>query len=135
MRRVFLFFCLILLSNCARISHKGYDLKKENLFELKKGLTSLENTYKLFGEPSYKINEKTWLYYGYITSQRAFLQPRIKEENIIIVSFNKENTIHNLIEIQNKNPKLSFRDNKTKQHKKDSNFFKDLLQGVQVSTF
>ena len=135
MKRIFLLICLLFLSNCARISYKGYDLKEENLIELKKGLTSLENTYNLFGEPSYKISENVWMYYSYTTSQRAFLRPRVKEEDIIIVFFDENNTISQLFKVKNKNPKFSFKSNTTKQHKKDSSFFEDLFKGIQINRF
>lgn len=135
MYKKFLFaIMLFLLSSCiARsISQKGYVINKEDIESVNIGITNKENALKILGYPLDKsyFDDDIWIYYSYKMKEVLFFKPKITEQKILIVEFDKEtNLVKNLslYDIKSKNNTLNIGSDINKEK---SNAIKDVLSNI-----
>jgi outer membrane protein assembly factor BamE (lipoprotein component of BamABCDE complex) len=82
-------FALLLSSGCVRLHHtRGNFVDPDKLAELKEGM-SQEEIVRLLGTPTMlsQFKGNVWLYYGTKESTVAFMNPRIDDSKVVMISF------------------------------------------------
>ncbi|WP_341764195.1 outer membrane protein assembly factor BamE [Candidatus Tisiphia endosymbiont of Beris chalybata] len=96
-------FILLTLSNCQVIESRGQYVDDSLLPMLENKKLSKNEVEDLIGTatiiPSYSPN--TWYYVHRSLSKRAWLEPKVLEQRIIKVSFNKNDTIDEALVLNN----------------------------------
>lgn len=133
-KRFLFVIILVLLSSCiARsISQKGYVINKEDIQNINIGITNKENALKILGYPLNKsyFNDDIWIYYSYKAKEVLFFKPKITEQKVLIVEFDKEtNLVKNLslYDIKSKNKTLNIGSDINEEK---SNAIKDILNNI-----
>lgn len=82
----------LFLSGCqTKVHYQGKQLKEEHINKIKSGKLSKRDVYELVGSPTgaSDFGSDKWYYISKITETTAFLSPKIKNQNVITISFNK----------------------------------------------
>lgn len=119
------FISLTILSSCLKSNrHIGYSAKAEDVAKIEVGSTRKAIVKRLLGTPSATSNygKDTWYYISTEEEFIAFLKPKIKEQNILVVEFDEYQTVSNITKLNkddaqkilvNKNTTKTFTSNET----------------------
>lgn len=92
-KKYFIIFFLLFTSSCITrdLSQKGYIIDKDGLSNVLVGLTNKENTIKNLGYPLNKsyFDDNIWIYYSYTIKEVLFFKPKIKDQKVLIIEFDK----------------------------------------------
>ena len=116
--------------SCSPINETtGYLPPDLNINFAKNKQTSKKEILKLFGEPAVKNYDNTeWIYYKEKVEKLAFLTPNVKERNIFVMEFNKNNYLKNISKYNLKDQNnLKIDKLFVKTEGKKNNFFEQLL--------
>ena len=108
--------CLVPLANCTPTKHvRGNMVQDYQLAELQPGTDTQSDILKKLGSPTTKapFDDNVWYYLGQETEKRGILDPSVKEERIIVVSFNQDGILENLDEVDNERLDLPYVREKT----------------------
>lgn len=84
------------LGGCIKtLKQVGYTIKSEDVTKIKPNKTRKAFVKKLLGSPSAtsKYGDETWYYISTTYEYKAFLDPKIKEQDIVAVAFNGDHTV------------------------------------------
>ncbi len=91
---------------------------------------SKEDLIRNFGEPTFELEDGTWLYYNYKTKNLNFLREKINEEHILFVRFDKNDKITSYAYKHRDNLK-SILDIKIDDKNENDNTMMDMLKGIE----
>ena len=128
-------FILLFTSSCITrdLSQKGYIINKDDLSNVETGLTNKENTIKYLGYPLNKsyFDDNIWIYYSYTIKEVLFFKPKIKDQKVLIIEFDKNtNIIKNLSLYDIKSDKNKVLDIGNDINKDKSSAIKDILSNI-----
>lgn len=131
MKKILLF---ILLCACTVKQNRGFYVKdKEKVENFDVYNFTKQDVIDNVGNPSVELNDKTWLYYSYTTENYNFLKPKIKNEDILIVYFNDDDTI-NSFSYKNKNDTKNLKNiNNEETENRKKNIFKSIFDGLMFT--
>jgi outer membrane protein assembly factor BamE (lipoprotein component of BamABCDE complex) len=78
---------------------RGNNPDKKLMSEIKPGVTDKASVTKLLGSPSSvaSFDANTWYYISQETQNVAFFKPRLKDEKVVSISFNKKGIVENIV--------------------------------------
>lgn len=128
-------FTLFFTASCITrdLSQKGYIINKDDLSSVQIGLTNKENTIKYLGYPLNKsyFDEDIWIYYSYTIKQVLFFRPKIKDQKVLIIEFDKNTDLIKNLSLYNiKSDKNKVLDIGNDINKDKSNAIKDILNNI-----
>jgi len=85
-----------LLGGCSRIKlNQGYIVDEQLVSSVQPGIDNRASVQKLLGRPTFasEFDSNQWYYVSRNATQLAFLQPRAKTQNILIVSFDAKGNV------------------------------------------
>lgn len=101
MKNIVLVCILLLLTSCVSeyYSH-GYTFDQNNLGIIKVGQTKKENVIRELGNPttSSDFGPEVYYYINYKTEKKAFFDPKIIEQKVIAITFDKKDTVADIAE-------------------------------------
>lgn len=82
----------------ARIDTRGYVPTAEDLERVKAGVQGREEVREILGTPSSASNfsDDRWYYISKKTSSVAFFQPKVLEQNVVVVEFDQDGFVKEL---------------------------------------
>lgn len=92
---------VLLLSGCVSNTHyQGKKVEPEDLTQIKKGMHNKQDIARILGSPSTMsaFNDKTWYFISKTTERVAFLDPSIKEQQVIAVNFDDAGLVQDVVE-------------------------------------
>tara|TARA_A100000171_G_C2139703_1_gene153888 strand:+ start:6602 stop:7042 length:441 start_codon:yes stop_codon:yes gene_type:complete len=101
----FTFICVAGLGACTpRIDQRGKVLEKEQLDQIRPGISTKEDVLRHLGSPSSipAFNDKVWLYMHRKTSTVSFFDPKILDTGVIKIQFSPANTVEEIHELDGK---------------------------------
>ncbi len=90
---------LISVSGCfTERQYSGHVIESKNVDLIKTGKTSKADVYDLLGSPSSKGNfeRDIWYYIGDYRSQTAFLEPKVKNRQVVAIHFDQNEKVSKL---------------------------------------
>lgn len=97
MKHFKLIFCAILLLGTAAactptIHNRGNMVDDEQLSQLQSGVSNRSDVLNTLGSPTTvaPFHENIWYYIGQETKKKGIFDPKVEEERIVIVTFNKQ---------------------------------------------
>ena len=80
------------------IDNRGYVPDKEALEKVKPGTQTRNDVADLLGTPSSvtPFSENTWIYIQSKTSTIAFFEPKVLEQNVVVVDFDDAGIVHDV---------------------------------------
>jgi len=128
-------FILLFTSSCItrNLSQKGYIINKDDLSNITIGLTNKENTIKSLGYPLNKsyFDDNIWIYYSYTIKEILFFKPKIKDQKVLIIEFDKNTELIKNLSLYNiKSDKNKVLDIGNDINKDKSNAIKDILNNI-----
>ena len=96
---------------CARVEYRGNLPDPEVLATIQPGKHTRDDVTQKIGSPSSiaVFDDETWLYISQQVESRAFFEPKIKDRQVLVVSFDKNGFVNDI-------RKLSLEDGRTIQH-------------------
>jgi outer membrane protein assembly factor BamE (lipoprotein component of BamABCDE complex) len=95
--RVFAAVAALSLSGCFgyTVDQRGNLPDPEKIAALQPGTTTKDQVIKILGSPSSgsTFDDKTWYYISRKTQQVAFLQPKVLDQQVLIVAFDDNNVV------------------------------------------
>ncbi len=132
-KEYFIILVLFFLTSCLETKQRGFYFgnnieKVENfdVYNFKKN--DLINN---FGYPSFEFPDGSWLYYSYITKNFKIFKPKLYDEKILIVHFNKNDEIVDYSYKEVKNRKII--DNNDIESGNEDTFFNTLFKGLIIT--
>lgn len=99
---LFLSLGLILASGCTpQVATRGNLLEDYQMKEVLPGLDAKDDVIRKIGSPTSiaPFDENTWYYMGQRTSKKGIMDPEVKQERIVVVTFNAEDgRVDNVVE-------------------------------------
>ncbi len=86
----------IALAGCAAtVEQRGNLPPRDELAQIHPGKTTKDQVVKILGSPSSAgvFNDKTWYYISRRTSQVAFFDPRVLDQEVYVVDFNNDGIV------------------------------------------
>lgn len=105
-----------LLSGCTPTSTvRGNMVQDYQLSEVVAGQDSRTDVLRKLGSPTTKapFDENVWYYLGQETEKKGILDPKVKEERIVVVFFDEEGVVQDVKDIDNERVDLPYVRNKT----------------------
>jgi len=84
---------------CApRIEQRGNHPDEDQVVQINPGIDDKNHVEQLLGTPSAmsSFNDKTWYYISKLTSQTAFFDPEVIDQEILAITFNDDNIVENM---------------------------------------
>ncbi len=77
------------------LRERGQRLDEEALAAIQPGVTTAQEVARLLGSPSAvaPFDRNSWLYVRQRLAYRAFLRPRIEEQEVVVVRFNDDGVV------------------------------------------
>lgn len=99
--------CFILLmagslAACAPVvSNRGNLLKDYQLVALKPGISTKSDVLRALGSPTTQdaFDENNWFYIGQVKSKTGIFDPKVTEERIVEITFNKDDVVQNIKDV------------------------------------
>ena len=121
-------------SSCSRIQqNQGYLIDETLLTSIQPGVDNRESVAKTLGRPTFaaQFDDGEWYYISRNTGQYAFARPKVTQQSILVISFDKAGAvtkverrgmeqIARIDPVKDKTPTLG----------RDSNFFEDLFGNI-----
>lgn len=128
-------FVLFFTTSCITrdLSQKGYIINKDDLSNVQIGLTNKENTIKYLGYPLNKsyFDDNIWIYYSYTIKEVLFFKPKIKDQKVLIIEFDKNTDLIKNLSLYNiQSDKNKVLDIGNDINKDKSNAIKDILSNI-----
>ncbi len=130
-----LFFSILAIFSCSKKSIHGNlpDANIVSLLNIKKD--NKENVIKILGQPTFEgtLGDNSFYYVGTVSSKTAFLDPKLEEQYILELNFDKSNILRKIYiydENQTIDVAMSSLETKTKGQK--ISFFKQLMGNLGV---
>ena len=102
------FLMLSILVSCSpSIINEGYQLDTTKLDKIIVLKDTKQTVYSKLGSPSSKtsFNDKTWLYIGKKTEQKAFFSPVVLSQKVIKITFDKNDIVKDISQLSLKDGK------------------------------
>jgi outer membrane protein assembly factor BamE (lipoprotein component of BamABCDE complex) len=102
MRKRRVCFCLLTIGAAAALAACGATVEQrgnlpsaDEIAQLKPGKTTKDQVLKIMGSPSSVsvFNDKDWYYISARTSQLAFFQPKVVDQEVYVVDFNDDGVV------------------------------------------
>lgn len=124
---------VFLLSSCKTTKENGsmfiHNIEKVKNFDSYN--FSKEDVIRNFGEPTFELEDGTWLYYNYKTKNLNFLREKINEEHILFVKFDKNDKVTNYSYKHRDNLKSVISTKIDNEIENEGNF-KDAFKGINI---
>lgn len=91
----------LLLSGCiSEFEHHGFSFEQNNIQTIKVGKSNKQTVVQALGSPSTESNfgSPTYYYIGFKTEKVAFMQPKIVEQRVISIAFDKKDMVADIQE-------------------------------------
>ena len=98
---IFVLITTLALTGCiSEFEQHGFSFEQNNIQSIKVGKSSKQNVLQSLGSPSTESNygTPTFYYIGFKTEKVAFMQPKIIEQRVISITFDKKNTVSDIQE-------------------------------------
>lgn len=97
-------FTLILLltaftGGCSPIMHRQGKLpEKEEIEKIVQGVHTREDVIKILGSPTAQstFDKKVWYYISKLTSQEAFFEPKVLDQQVLAISFDNKGLVQEI---------------------------------------
>ncbi len=129
-KKIFTFLILMFLIACMETKQQGFyfgdnieKVKNFDVYNFKK-----KDLINNFGYPSLELLDGSWLYYSYVTKNPKILKPKLYNEKILLVNFNKNDEIVDYFYKELKNKKII--DNTDINDKNEDTFLNTLFKGL-----
>jgi outer membrane protein assembly factor BamE (lipoprotein component of BamABCDE complex) len=95
---VVLAFATVLAACQTRIDSRGYVPALEDIERIKAGVQGREEVREILGTPSSASNftDDRWYYISRKTSSTAFFEPKVLEQNVVVVEFDETGLVKDL---------------------------------------
>ena len=82
----------------ATVDSRGYVPDAEALKQIQPGIQTRNDVAELLGTPSTvtPLNQNTWIYVSRKTETVAFFEPKVLEQNVVVVEFNDAGVVQDL---------------------------------------
>ena len=121
---------LIALGACTPTkSVRGNLLHDYQVSAVQAGVDTQSDVLRKLGSPTTKapFDEKVWYYLGQETEKRGILDPEVKNERIVVVSFNENGTVANIQNVDPKRNDVPYVREKTPTSGQELTFMQQLL--------
>jgi outer membrane protein assembly factor BamE (lipoprotein component of BamABCDE complex) len=121
---ILLAIALLFLSGCQSVDVRGQYVDTESVDKINKQKLSQAEIIDLIGTPTYvpEYSENTWYYVQRSLTRRAWFEPKVVEQRIVKITFNKEGIASSaelLTDSQNEN--ITVQSNYTKAYGTEKN--------------
>lgn len=128
-------FLLILSSCSSKIDNQGYIFDNLDFSSVQKNVTSKNTILQIYGSPSFysDVSDKEyWFYYANQIKKFLFFKPEILTQDILIVSFDENDTVDfvKILNIKDSDKSFYFNINKTEVKSHEKGFFKSIFENV-----
>lgn len=135
MKKFSLLIFLILTSCISRFEKHGYMFDMSDSHLLQEGITGKEKTLSIMGSPtliSDLSGDESWIYYAENIKYFLFFFPEVKERNILVVRFDDNNIIKELLSLNldDEDKKITFSSRHTAVDSHNVGFFKSIISNV-----
>ncbi len=104
---ILILISLLIFSGCItkNVSQKGYIFDEDDISQISVGLTNKENTLRYLGYPLNKsyFDDNIWIYYSYQMKEVLFFKPKISNQKLLVLEFDKETDIIKNLSLYNIN--------------------------------
>lgn len=134
MKNYYALMLFFLIFSCVTVKENGsmFIDEKEKIENFDTYNFSKEDLVRNFGEPTFELEDGTWLYYSYKTKNLNFLREKINEEHILFVRFDKNDKITGYVYKHRDNLK-SILDVKIDDKSDNDNTIMDMLKGIEFT--
>ena len=132
MKKFYSLLLFLLLFSCTTVKENGsmFIDNKEKVENFDTYNFYKEDLIRNFGEPTFELEDGTWLYYNYKTKNLNFLREKINEEHILFIRFDKNDKIISYVYKHRDNLK-SILDIKIDDKIENDNSIIDMLKGIE----
>ncbi len=111
------------------ISKRGNIIEDHQLTELVQGVHTRKDVLRIMGSPTTiaPFDENTWYYIGQETEKRGILDPKVTDERIVVVMFNKKGVVSEVVEKEEGRIAIPVARDKTPTHGNDISVMQQLL--------
>ena len=88
-----------IVMSCEPNVHQYGNLPEEaDIENLKAGVHDKDHVWEVLGPPSViaAFEDQTWIYHGRVVEQTAFFDPKITDQKIVVIQFNKKDIVQNI---------------------------------------
>jgi outer membrane protein assembly factor BamE (lipoprotein component of BamABCDE complex) len=98
----FLLIALVCLAcSCQpRVDLRGNSILAEKINEFTVGKTTMEEVFKKCGSPSFRKNERTWIYVCYRSEEISFKDVELKDRFVVRMKFNGNDILESIEKIK-----------------------------------
>ena len=121
---------LIALGACTPTKNvRGNLLQDYQVSAVQAGVDTQSDVLRKLGSPTTKapFDEKVWYYLGQETEKRGILDPEVKNERIVVVSFDEKGTVANIQNVDPKRNDVPYVREKTPTSGQELTFMQQLL--------
>jgi len=137
MRNFFISIILLIVLNACVSRHEkhGYMFDLSDHQTLQEGITTKERLLRVMGSPTLISDldaDEAWIYYEEDVNSFLFFKPEIIARTLLVVRFDKFNTVRELkkIDLTNEERKLNFTSHYTAVDSHKVGFFKSIFSNV-----
>lgn len=122
---------LFILSSCIETKQQGFYFANKEYENFDVFNFTKEDVISNIGYPNFELEDGTWLFYSYTTKNLKILRQKLYKEQVLLVSFDKNNKIKNYSFKEINNAKNL--DKVITKEKEKNNFFKDLFNDLTIT--
>lgn len=119
---------MFLVIACSTTIRQG-TIINDDYKNIKEGITHKINVEEMLGQPSFKVDDNTWIYYSYYISKYGIKKSNIQNEKILIIKFDEDGITESTQYEERVKQGLNL-DKKELEYKniEKQNFFKELFK-------
>ncbi len=122
--------CIFLFGACApTVSQRGNMVEDFQIEQVKAGIHTKTDVLRILGSPTVEapFKENKWYYIGQTAEKRGVLDPEITEERIVAVTFDKQNTVLSVDDVETERTDLPVSRDATPTHGNDITVLQQLI--------
>ena len=129
---IFAFLFVLSLQACTSLNRKGCYIDDSAIDSIMSGITYKDNVIEKLGEPSYKIDDNTFLYHSYFENTYGIASTKSYNEQILLLYFNDDGYLKKKVFKEEKISKFKYNKYKDNIIENNDNFFKDIIKNVDM---
>ncbi len=133
LKRLLVITIFIFFVSCSTLQNKGYYINIDDIDLIKPSITHKHNVIKILGDPSYRIDDDTYLYYSYKIKPFGILRSKTYDEQILLITFDNEGITKDKVYKQNKISEFKANQHASKIYKDSKSFFREILKNLELN--